>query len=53
MTATNHDNQRHNLSNDVVNFGDFLKVCHFSRFHCCGYHSIPCGRRSIGPVDEV
>jgi len=53
MTATNHDDQRHNLVK-------FVQGCHelnlaisykytvsFSRFHCCGRHDIPCGHRGL------
>jgi len=44
MTATNHDEQRHNLVKCVQRcreFGNFLKVRRwFSRFHCCGRHSL-------------
>ena len=40
-TATNHDDQEHNLSNDVVNLTISSKYAvSFSRIHCCGHHGI-------------
>jgi len=56
MTATNHDDQRHNLVKFIQRcrqFDDFLKVGayadSFSRFHCHGRHGIgPSKRWTVG-----
>ena len=46
MTATNHDDQRHNLSNDVNLAISEKYAVSFSRFHCCGQGSRPNGKRT-------
>ena len=49
-TMTTKDITWWNLSNDVVNLAISEKYAvSFTRVHCCGRYSIPCGRHSITP----